>query len=131
MTVSFKGMDPWVPSSEIIVCENTGLGDVDLHNDCDFLGVSLVVTPKGLSVVLRFQVIGNDPHRDGFVLKLSEIGSLTIEKEKQVTPEDYQVFHAIDFVQSDAESSFSVMTEILQMNISCELVEFMTDGEYA
>ncbi|MEV0057994.1 hypothetical protein AB0H34_46845 [Saccharopolyspora shandongensis] len=93
MKAAFIGLDPWSFGSEIIECEGTSLGNVDLHNDCDVTSVVLELGTDSVQIQLAFRIA-----KDGapFSLTFDDVSSLTIEQRSSGTG-DGQVFHALDY----------------------------------
>jgi hypothetical protein len=119
---AFMGLDPWSFGSEIIECEGTSLGNVDLHNDCDVTSVVLQLGAYEVQIKLTFQVA-----KDGvpFSLTFDSVSSLTIE-QRSSEGGDGQVFHALDYYSRSHEDFpvFEVDLESASMRFSALRVRF-------
>jgi hypothetical protein len=52
-------MDPWPTEAGMVECTGTALGDVDLHNDCDVLRVSVDLHARAFTILLRHLPTGH------------------------------------------------------------------------
>lgn len=85
----FHGMRPWGVQSEIIYCEQTVIGDVDLHNAADFLGSER----QDEDFALRFERI-EDGRR--FTIRFGGIKVIKTEPVQEYPPEDEKLFYAFN-----------------------------------
>jgi len=117
-------MRPWNPSSEIIECFDTVLGDVDLHNECDFKKVVASIADDGLTISLHFAKIGGALGEE-FALRFTGVRELALSSREAEVPDDRNVFHALDYVESEnADSEFLIETEMLGISFRCQRVQF-------
>lgn len=124
VTAEFEGMRPWEPSSEIIECSDTVLGNVDMHNDCDFEEAVASIRDNGLTLSLYFAKIEGSS-KERFALRFHGVQRLSLASREVELSEDRNVFHAIDYVEkSNAEPEFSVDTEMLTLSFRCQKVQF-------
>ncbi|POX43609.1 hypothetical protein C3489_37795 [Streptomyces sp. Ru71] len=93
--VTFHGMRPWGVESEIIYCEQTALGDLDVHNAADFLGVT--VSSEEDSITFLFE--RTEDHRR-FVIRFNEVRSVEVEEAEDYDPDDEKLFYAFDSLGS-------------------------------
>ncbi|MFE5798038.1 hypothetical protein ACFQ8C_36430 [Streptomyces sp. NPDC056503] len=88
-STEFYGMRPWRIGSEIIDCEDTPLGYVDVHNFADFLGVD----EKPGEISLDFRLVEKGTH---FRIRFAEVRELAIRLVDLDFPENRELFYAFD-----------------------------------
>lgn len=125
VTVTFQGMSSWAPSSEIIECSATAIGNVDLHNSCDFLGLTLAYDNPEPSLILQFRTVDRSPANERFSLSFVRARHIEIRAKQPTIAEDYRLFHAIDFVVDETDQvTFSIEMETVDVKLSSTQVNF-------
>lgn len=119
---TFHGMDPWKLDAGIIECYGTGLGFVDLHNECDFLGVQVVPGPDAdLLLRLMFRQLSTGSE---FVLSFAAVAGLRIE-QLEYHSSDASLFHDASHVPDGSGwSAFEIELASMRMEFRASRVEF-------
>ncbi|MET9227105.1 hypothetical protein [Lentzea sp. NPDC003310] len=117
---TFHGMRAWRLDGGIIDCEDTALGYVDLHNECDFLELR-VVAGENVSVRLLFRHL---PTGRAFELSFAAVSGLEVEQLDNV-PEDAHLFHDLSHVPEDTLSAIEVELAAARLVFRCARVEFV------
>ncbi|WP_189554162.1 hypothetical protein [Streptomyces lavendofoliae] len=85
----FYGMMPWGIESEIIYCQQTAIGDVDLHNAADFLGAH--ESEDGHILTLQFRTM---EEQTPFGIRFENVTDLEIKDKPNYHPGDKSLFYA-------------------------------------
>lgn len=120
--VLFTGMDAWHPASEIILCSGTKLGEVDLHNSCDVVSITIATSKATLAVALAFKIVGNANTGAEFQLRFEKAYNVSIETSLPLPDGEHDVFHAIDYVD---KGRFTVEAGSLTINLESLNVAFV------
>jgi hypothetical protein len=118
---TFRGMNPWRPDGGIIDCEDTELGHVDLHNECDFLELS--VTPARNAELLVHLLFRHLPTGRGVTLSFGGVSDLEVAQLDHV-PEDAHLLHDISHVPDDTLSVVEVELASMRLGFRTSRVDF-------
>ncbi|MFI7360522.1 hypothetical protein ACIBTP_42345 [Streptomyces avidinii] len=119
-TAVFHGMHPWGVESEIIYCEQTALGEIDLHNAADFLGVS--EADGGKEITLQFEAI---ELKRRFNIRFGGIRKAEIISCTEFHRDDKKLFYAFN---SLGDGVFEFEAAIVSGTLEAEMVTFEVAG---
>ena len=121
---SFRGLASWEVGSEIIYCEETELGLLDLHNCCDLLSTAVLGNPDaGIDLTLTFVTLEASGRQ--FQLTFGDVSELELRSVPEVINEDTRDFFGLDYWQRHGEAgigNFEVRTGILEVGFRASMV---------
>lgn len=105
MTV-FTGLNPWPNGSDIVDCEGTYVGNIDLHNRCDLVAM----TWNGTRLNMTFRHTTESAASGEFVIHLLDANLLRFHSISPSVLEDVTQFWGMDVDDSSGRLHLGILT---------------------
>jgi hypothetical protein len=110
----FSGLRRWQFDSDIIECEDTELGFVDMHNDSNVDGFEVAFSSEGPVLRVKFLHIAK---RRSYVIEFAQIDSFQVMQQLEAGS-DFDLLIGVDYVASEIDDLPNFEVDMGQMKLS-------------